>query len=126
MNSADPIEVIRKAVEDGYQQEPNWGDPEPCGLSWLQEAVAHPEEPPILRMFQLDNDCEILGEIWLRPADIPELIRDLQIILEDYALRPPDRRWFGRPDGPRLNLMGADYYKAPSGDDQGEATSSGG
>jgi hypothetical protein len=92
MNNAIPIEVVRRAVEDGHQQEPKWSDPEACGLFSLEEAIAYPEEPPILRLFQLDNEFEIMGEIWLRPADLPELIRDLQIFLEDYALRPPCSR----------------------------------
>lgn len=117
MNSDMSVEKIRKAVLEQEESEPRWGDGEVCGRFMLAEAVVHPEEPPLLRISQLDEtDGEILGEIWLRPADLPELIEDLRIIIEDYALRPPDRRWFDRPDGPRLNLMGADYYAAAEGE----------
>jgi hypothetical protein len=107
------VEMIRRAVEKGEEPEPKWVEGEVCGPFWFQEAAAHPEEPPLLRMAQCDENGELLGDIWLRPADLPELIQNLQVILEDYALRPPDRRWLDKPDGPRLNLMGADYYAAP-------------
>jgi hypothetical protein len=111
------VEEIRKAVLEQEESEPRWGDGEVCGRMWLAEAVVHPEEPPLLRIYQLDEtEGAILGEIWLRPADLPELINDLRIILEDYARRPTDRRWFDRPDGPTLNLMGAEYYVGAKGE----------
>jgi hypothetical protein len=71
------------------------------GIYLAEEMVDHPEQVPMLSLYQMDDDGRLLGEIWLSPSDLPELITFLSEQLRlNYG--SADRRWLGRPDGPRL------------------------
>jgi hypothetical protein len=97
------VEERRIAVLEGREEQPKWDVPEPVGGFYLAEAFDHPEQPPLLSLSQVSENGEILGEIWLRPADLAPLIEDLRLQLRiSYAAG--DRRWLGKADAPRINM----------------------
>ena len=101
------VEALRERVADRMAPEPEWDAGEPCGRFLLVEAFSHPESPPLLSLVQVGVVREkVLGEIWLHPADIPDLIRDLQWQwANNYGGDAPQRPWRGR--GPPV-YMGTD------------------
>jgi hypothetical protein len=106
-----------RAVAEGREPEPAWefGD-NLTDTVCLAEHIWHPEVPPLLALYQVSAQGEVLGEIWLRPADLAALATELQRRFDDYA--SGERRWLGY--GPRLEmgLHGAtprarDYPQSP-------------
>jgi hypothetical protein len=79
-------------------------DGETClgGIYLGEETIDHPEQIPILSLYQMDDDGRLLGEVWISSADLPQLISALREQLEMNYSSPARRRWRGMPDGPRL------------------------
>ena len=102
-DQAHDVEAIQLAVRDGRAPAPKWDSGELCGRFGLAEAFTHPEVPPLLCLSQFGDSGESLGEIWFRPGDIPDLIRDLQWQWEhNYGPTAPRRPWHG--EGPDIDM----------------------
>lgn len=112
-----PLHRRRDCVQ-GHTPAPEWDFVElgvsEGGICLAEEMVDHPEQVPMLSLYQMDDDGRLLGEIWLSSSDLPMLIRFLE---EQFQLNygASDRRWLGRPDGPRLYFGESVQLKKPTG-----------
>lgn len=72
-----------------------------AGICLAEEVLTHPEQEMCLCLYQIDDEGDILGEIWLTPAQLATLVASLS---EELRLnyKPGVRRWNGT-DGPALN-----------------------
>jgi hypothetical protein len=104
------IADFRKATSvtgegSGSSIEWEWIGPlDAAGITLCEQHIVHPEQRFLLSLVQLDPDTgTVLGEVWLSPADLRKLVRELTVVVADnYA--PRCRRWLGQPDGPVLNM----------------------
>jgi hypothetical protein len=118
----------RRDHSNGNASEPKWGymefvvpmfdeDGMTClgGIHLEEEITDHPEQVPLLSLRQVDDDARVLGEVWISPSDLLTLIRALREQLELNYSSSADRRWGGRPDGPRLYLGPVEAEEPPVG-----------
>ncbi len=107
-------EARLRGYRTGQSGAPNWdaGDPidgSETTLIFAEEAMAHPENRPLLCLCHLDDRGDLLGEIWFAPADIPAIVAFLQSRLTYYG----QRRWLGNDGGPSPYFGG--FGEAPGG-----------
>ena len=92
----------RRGVVDGTQPGPDWDGGEPlgpgideldtAGLYVTEEVIRHPEQVPLVCVYQMDEDGMVLGEVWVTPAALPPLARTLsELARRNYA--PGARSW---------------------------------
>jgi hypothetical protein len=98
----------RKASLKGEIPKPHWDGggvarlEDASGICLCEEILTHPEQEIHLCLYQMDDDGELLGEIWLTPTQLATLVASLSEELRvNYT--PGVRRWNGDPKGPWLN-----------------------
>jgi hypothetical protein len=102
------------AYRRGEVGPPNWGTTDPVfgretTLFLSEEEIVHPEIRPLICLSNMDEQGEILGEVWFTPADIPAIIESFQWELA-HNYRSGQRRWLGNIMGPALYF--GDFGKA--------------
>jgi hypothetical protein len=91
-----------KAFRRGQVPAPEWDyvdsvEGDEGAIHLAEETISHPENRPLLCLYNMDDEGTILGEVWFTPADLPKLIDLLKRELDAYA---SGRRWHG--EGPLL------------------------